>query len=67
MREIIMMNKKSNGFKRLARIYDNSNGKITVEVKNNGFEEAETITDCATNLIKMVQTYRKMGYEIVKA
>ena len=67
MREVIMMNKENNGYKKLARIYDNENGNVTVEVKNNGFDEAEVITDCAKSLIKMVQTYRKMGYEVVRA
>lgn len=67
MREVIMVNKEDNGFKKLARIYDNENGKVTVETKNKGFDESEVITDCATNLIKMVHTYRKMGYEVVKA
>lgn len=67
MREVIMMNKENNGFKKLARIYDNENGKITVEVKNKGFDKAEVITENATNLIKMVWAYRNMGYEVVKA
>ena len=67
MREVIMMNKERNGYRKLAKIYDNENSKVTVEVTNNGFDEAEIITDCATSLIKMVLTYRKMGYEVVKA
>lgn len=67
MREIIMINKENNKYKRLARIYDNDEGNVTVEVKNRGFDEPEVITDCATNLIKMVHTYMKMGYEVVKA
>lgn len=61
------MNKENNGYKRLARIYDNKTGKVTVEVKNNGFDNAEVITDCATNLIQIVQAYRNIGYEVVKA
>ena len=67
MREIIMINKEDNGFKKLARIYDNENGQVTVEVKNRGFDVPEVITERATNLIKMVHTYRNMGYEVVKA
>ena len=67
MREITMINKENNGFKKLARIYDNENGQVTVEVKNRGFEIPEVITDKATNLIKMVRTYKNMGYEVVKA
>lgn len=67
MREVIMKNKENNGYKKLARIYDNESGKVTVEVKNKGFDEPEVITECATSLIKMVQTYRNMGYEVVKA
>ena len=67
MREVIMVNKENNGFKKLARIYDNEKGKITVEVKDKGFDKAEVITENATNLIKMVWAYRNMGYEVVKA
>lgn len=67
MREVIMINKENNGYKKLARIFDNENGKVSVEVKNNGFDKEEVITECATSLIKMVQTYRNMGYEVVKA
>ena len=67
MREIILINKQNNGFKKLARIYDNKRGMITVEVKNTGFDVPEVITDRATNLIQMVRIYKNMGYEVVKA